>query len=113
MTTNSLPKVKEIPTGPAAAAMIASGLGALTIGLLTTGSVIITGLKDALNWWSPAGALTGKSGVGVIVWLVSWIVMNALWKDKESDLGKAFVITLVLIGLGLLFTFPPIFEAFE
>jgi hypothetical protein len=75
--------------------------------------VIIPGLKSALNWWSPAGSLTGKTGIGVIVWLVSWALMNTLWKDKDYDLGKAFVTTLVLIGLGVLLTFPPVFEAFE
>ncbi len=113
MTTDSLSKKETIRTGPAAAALIASGIGSLTIGLLTTGAVLSAGLKSALNWWGPAGPLTGKTGVGVIVWLLSWVLLNSLWKDKDYELGKAFVITLLLIGLGVLFTFPPVFEAFE
>lgn len=102
-----------VTTGPAAAALVASGIGTLVIGLMTTGAVISEGLKTFLNWWDPAGPLTGKTGVGVIVWLISWIVTHTLWKDRDSDLGKAFTITLILIGLGVLLTFPPVFEAFE
>lgn len=101
-----------VATGVAAAAMIACGIGTLVIGLMTTGAEISEGLKNALNWWNPAGPLTGKTGVGIIVWLISWIVMHTIWKDKEYNLGKAFTITLILIGLGVLFTFPPFFELF-
>lgn len=102
-----------VKNGPAAAALISSGIGILVIGLLTTGAVISEGLKGFLNWWNPAGPLSGKTGVGIIIWLVSWAITHSLWKDCDSDLRRAFTITLVLIGLGLLFTFPPIFEAFE
>lgn len=103
----------KVTTGPAAAALISSGVGTLFIGLFTTGAVLSEGLKEFLNWWNPAGPLTGKTGLAIILWLASWIVMHTRWKDKESDLGRAFIITLILIGLGLLFTFPPVFEAFE
>lgn len=113
MATQSLPENKTTSTGPAAAAMIAGGIGTLMIGVLTTGAVISSGLKSFLNWWNPAGPLTGKTGVGVIVWLVSWLILNTLWKDKESNLRGAFIITLVLVGIGVILTFPPVFEAFE
>ncbi len=122
MTTITTPKEKHttssqtyvhVATGAAAAAFISSGIGALVLGLLTTGSVIIPGLKGALNLWNPAGSLTGKSTFAILAWLVSWLIMSTVWKDKEMDLGKSFIITLILIGLGVLLTFPPVFEAFE
>jgi hypothetical protein len=102
-----------VTTGPAAAAMISGAMGTFVIGLLTTGAVIFEGLREALNWWNPAGPLTGKTGVGVIAWLISWALLNTVWKDKEYDLWKAFIITLIFIALGLILTFPPVFEAFE
>jgi hypothetical protein len=102
-----------VTTGPAAAAMISGAMGTFVIGLLTTGAVIFEGLREALNWWNPAGPLTGKTGVGVIAWLISWALLNTVWKDKEYDLRKAFIITLIFIALGLILTFPPVFEAFE
>ena len=102
-----------VTTGPAAAAMISGAMGIFVIGLLTTGSVIFEGLKEALNWWNPAGPLTGKTGVGVIAWLISWALLNTVWKGKEYDLRKTFIITLIFVALGVILTFPPVFEAFE
>lgn len=98
--------------GAASAAFVSSGIGCLAIGLMVTGAEMSEGLKNALNWWNPAGPLTGKTGVGVIVWLVSWIVLHSMWKDKDVELGKAFTVTLILIALGFLLTFPPIFTLF-
>jgi hypothetical protein len=103
----------EIVTSVASAAFVSSGIGCLVIGLMTTGAVLSEGLKNALNWWNPAGPLTGKTIVGVLAWLVSWAILHFLWKDKEVDFNKTFTITLILIGLGFILTFPPVFEAFE
>jgi hypothetical protein len=102
-----------VATGEAAAAMISGAIGTFVIGLLTTGSVIFEGLREALNWWNPAGPLTGKTGVGVIAWLISWALLNTVWKNEDYDLRKAFIITLILLALGVILTFPPVFEAFE
>ena len=104
---------ERLPNGPAAAAILSAGVGSAVIGLLTTGAVISAGLKSALNWWRPAGPLTGKTGVGVIAWLVSWIVLHTLWRDRDVAFARLLVVTLVLLALGLLLTFPPVFEAFE
>jgi hypothetical protein len=68
---------------------------------------------QALNWWNPAGPLTGKTDVGVIAWLISWALLNTVWKGKDYDLGKAFIITLIGVTLGVILTFPPVSEAFE
>ena len=103
----------KVTTGPAAAAFISGGIGILVLGLMTTGAVISEGLSTFLNWRDPVGPLSGKTGMAIIVWLISWVAMHTIWKDKEYDLNKAFTIMLILIGVGLLLTFPPIFEAFE
>jgi hypothetical protein len=104
--------VEVATAGRAAAALVASGVGTLAIGLLTTLAEASAGLKTFLTWSTPVGPLSGKTGLGVIIWLISWGVLNYLWKDKNSDLGRAFTITLILIALGLVLTFPPVFEAF-
>jgi uncharacterized membrane protein YkgB len=98
--------------GAASAAFVASGIGCLVIGLLTTLAEVSEGLKTALNWWNPAGPLSGKTGLGVIAWAVSWLVLHRLWKDQESDFGRAFTLTLILLAVGFLLTFPPVFELF-
>ena len=103
----------SIKTGPIAAAIISSGIGSMFIGLMTTGAVLSPGLKNLLNLWNPAGPLTGKTTVGILAWLISWFFLNSSLKDKDYELNKAFILTLILLGIGLFFTFPLVFEAFE
>jgi hypothetical protein len=101
-----------VTTGPAAAAMIAGGTGALVIGLMTTLAEVSAGLKTALTFMKPVGPLSGKTLVGVAVWLITWFLLHTVLKGKDSDLVKAFIVTIILVALGLLLTFPPFFEAF-
>lgn len=102
----------HIAVGVASAAFVASGIGCLVIGLMVTGAEMSAGLKNMLNWWNPAGPLTGKTGIGVIAWIVSWVILHTMWKDKDVDFGKVFTVTLIMIALGFLLTFPPIFGLF-
>jgi hypothetical protein len=110
--TNPL-RSRRIPTGPAAAALLASGIGILVIGLMTTGAALSGQLKDALSWYAPAGPLTGKTSVGVLVWLISWAALHRRLAKKDLALRRVFTWTLVLIALGLILVFPPVFEALE
>ncbi len=99
-------------TGPGAAAMVAAGIGTLVIGLATSLAEASAGLGKALAWYGPTGPLSGKTGAGVIAWLLAWIVLHAAWKNKNVELGRAFRWTLALVALGFLLTFPPVFEIF-
>lgn len=108
--------LKDKPDGPAAAVMIASGLGVFTLGLLTTLAVINGSVKSFLEWFQfdqGVGALAGKSTVAVIVFFIAWLVLYLLWRDKDVDLKKSFYIGLGLGILGAIGTFPPFFEMFE
>ncbi len=99
-------------SGVAAAAFVAAGIGCAALGLLTTLAEVSEGVKNLLNWWGPAGPLTGKTGLALILWLVAWLVLHRLWKTKDVNFRKAFLVTLVLIALGVLGTFPTFFELF-
>jgi hypothetical protein len=101
-----------VPTGPAAAALIASGVGCFAIGLMTTVAEYSTPIKDALNWYKPTGPLSGKVGVGVIVWLIAWAILHFTLKDKNPKIQTAATWAFVLIALGFALTFPPIFGFF-
>lgn len=102
----------QIPTGSAAAAFIAAGLGCMALGVLTTLSEAAPAVKNFLNWWNPGGPLVGKTGLAVILWLLAWAVLHQMWKRKAVKVGWATAVTLVLCALGILGTFPPFFEAF-
>ncbi len=104
----------QVKTGEAAAAFVAGGLGCFTIGLMTTLTEMpaLVNLKNALNWWNPAGPLTGKTGVGVIVFFLSWLIAHLVLREKNVNLKLMFVVSMALTFIGLLLTFPPVFELF-
>lgn len=101
-----------LTNGPAAAAILASGIGSLTLGLFTCLAQALPPLSSALSFYDPAGSLSGKTTLAVVTWLVSWGLLHLLWKREQVDFGKVFTASLTLITLGLLGTFPPFFQMF-
>ena len=100
----------EAKNGLIAAAMLAAGIGCLFLGVMTSLSEGIHPVENALNWYNPVGALTGKTWVALIVWLVSWGILASKWKDQEVNFGTVYKATLILVALGLLMTFPLFFD---
>lgn len=96
--------------GAASAAIVASGIGCFFIGFFTTLAEISPAVKTALTWSGPVGPLSGKVGMGVILWIITWVILHYRWQDKSTDFGKSLTWTLIFFGLGLLLTFPPVFQ---
>ena len=103
---------KTIPNGLAAAALLAGGIGAFFMGLITTLAEASVPLANTLKFVAPVGPLSGKTIVTVIVWLVSWVILGNVWKGKDVNFSKIAVAAFVLLALGILGTFPPFFELF-
>ena len=112
MTTMQELTKSTTPNGPAAAALIASGIGCFTIGLFTTIAEYNTPVKNALNWYNPTGPLSGKVGVGIIVWLIAWLILHLALKNKDPKIKTVATWAFLLIALGFALTFPPIFAFF-
>jgi hypothetical protein len=100
------------PEGPIAAAIIAGGIGAAALGVVTTLAEASTGVKDWLQWSDRVGPLSGKTILAVGVWLVSWAVLHAALRNRPYETRRALVVSLVLIALGVLGTFPTFFQLF-
>lgn len=96
--------------GPALAAILAAGIGCAVLGIVTLWAEASAPFKALMLWWPPAGPLTGKTTVAVIAWLVSWIGLHLRWRHLEMSYTKVWTWTLVLIALGWIGTFPPVFE---
>jgi hypothetical protein len=108
----SVPGVTDKGNGPAVAAMIAAGIGSLTMGVFTTLAEASASIKDFLAWTDAVGPLAGKTGMAVIAWLVSWAILHVLYRNRSASIQRALIITLVLVGLGFVMTFPTFFQAF-
>jgi hypothetical protein len=102
----------ERPTGPVAAAVLATGIGAFVLGLLTTLNEASTGVHDFLEFDEDVGPLSGKTIIAVIAYLASWAVLHGLWRRQRPPLRPFLIATAVLIVLGILGTFPTFFQAF-
>jgi hypothetical protein len=111
-TTASEIDVVEKPEGPIVAAILAGGVGCFALGVLTTLSEASTRVADWLQWNDRVGPLSGKTLVAVIVWLVAWAILHLIFRNKQVETRTALAISLVLIGLGAVGTFPTFFQAF-
>lgn len=98
--------------GPISAAIIAAGVGATALGLLTTLAEADTGVRDAMEWSVPVGPLSGKTTVAVAIWLLAWAVLHTALRNKPYETTRALTISLVPIALGILGTFPQFFQIF-
>ncbi len=100
------------PEGPVSAAVLAGGVGCLAMGVFTTLAEASASFKDWLSWKDDVGPLSGKTGMAVLVWLISWAVLHVVLRGRPFEIGRALTIALVLVGLGVLGTFPTFFQAF-
>ncbi len=99
--------------GALAAALIAAGIGILTLGVVTSAAGAALGFKDWLKWDDTVGPLSGKSSLALIAWAASWPLLHLALFRRDGLLTAAIVISVILIVLGLIGTFPPVFEALE
>jgi hypothetical protein len=104
--------VHDLPNGPVAAALLAGGIGSAAVGLTTLLSEASASVANAMNWYKPVGPLSGKTSIGVIIFFLSWILLHAMYRGKNVDFNKFATFAFILLGIGLLFTFPPFFMLF-
>lgn len=105
-------RAADIHSGEAAAAFVAGGIGIFILGLNTTLAAASEGIADLFRLSEATGPLSGKTTFAVAIWLIAWVVMGFLWRNKEMSLRTPIIISLVLVALGFVLTFPPVFEAF-
>jgi len=103
---------ETMKNGLASAALLAGGIGAFAVGLMTVLVEASPAIKTAFTFVKPAGPLSGKTTIAVIIWLIAWALLGNLWKDKEVAFSKVVAVAFVFLALGLLFSFPPFFLIF-
>jgi len=102
----------EPAEGPVLAAILATGVGAVTLGVLTTLAEASTGIKDFLQFNDRVGPLSGKTILAVIAYFVSWGVLTAVWRRSSPPFRPVVIATVVLLVLAVIGTFPTFFQAF-
>ncbi len=100
------------PFGPVAAVFLAAGIGALVLGILTTVAEANESFKSWLEWSTSVGSLSGKTIIEVITFVVVWAVFGIGLRGKNPNPTSIFMLTAVLVAVGLMLTFPTFFQAF-
>jgi hypothetical protein len=103
---------EDKPEGPISAAIIAGGIGAFALGVLTTLAEANETIKGWLELSKDVGPLSGKTVFAVVVWLVAWALLHSTMRTTRYETRRAFAIAVVLIVLGVIGTFPMFFQLF-
>lgn len=98
------------PNGAALAAFVAAGIGAFAMGFISL--LDAAGVLPLPTLYAPAGGVTGRTTLAVVIWLIAWAVLHSRWKERDMDTGRAHALTIVLTLLGILFAFPPLWALF-
>lgn len=98
--------------GIAATALLAAGVGALVLGLLTTLAEASTSVKDFLQFNDRVGPLSGKTIIAAAVYFGALLVFALIWRRRQLALKPVFIAAVILLALGVLGTFPTFFQAF-
>jgi hypothetical protein len=110
--TTRQPEPTQRSEGPAAAAVLAAGVGAFTLGLLTTLAEASASVNDALAFYDRVGPLSGKTIIAVGVWLVTWLLLQVTAARRLALTRTVLAVFGILLALGVLGTFPIFFDLF-
>jgi len=100
------------PSGPAAAAILAAGIGCFVMGLVTSLAAGVSTFSSAIAFVKPVGPLSGKSDIAIAAYFIAWLVLYLVWRKKDVNIGRVGTATLILVGLGIVGTFPTFFNLF-
>jgi hypothetical protein len=101
-----------MPNGSGAAAILSAGIGSFMIGFLAIAADKSDLLKRLFIFYKPTGPLSGVTTVAILVWLITWGILEGRWRKRNVSLTRVSTVALVLLGLSLLLTFPPVAERF-
>ena len=101
-------KSKEVANGAALASFLAAGIGAFAVGLIVILNEAHIFVAPAL--YAPAGGVTGRTTLAAAIWLIGWAVLHNRWKNRQVESRKVYLFGLILIGLGVLLTLPPVWK---
>jgi hypothetical protein len=99
-----------VSNGAALAAFLGAGIGALGLGLIVFLNEL--GVFEVPALYGPSGGVTGRTAAGVVIWLVAWAILHSRWKDRRMEPTGPFVMALILIAVGFLLCFPPVWHLF-
>jgi len=103
--------IPAMTNGSGAAAILAAGVGSFALAVLAIAGDKSALVKTWLVFYKPTGALSGVTTLALVVWILTWGILELRWR-KKTVAARTSLIALVLLGFSLLLTFPPIVDLF-
>jgi hypothetical protein len=100
------------PNGGIAAALLAAGIGCAAFGVLVVLAEASAAVNGMLTVSEGAGPLSGKGLGATVLWAVAWAVLHIMLRNRELPWRPVARTTTALVTVGLVATFPPIFQLF-
>jgi hypothetical protein len=101
-----------IPNGSGAAAILSAGIGSFALAVLAFAGDKSATAKNLLVFYIPTGPLSGVTTSAILLWLFTWGILEWRWRNRTVAVGRTNAIALILLGLSLLLTFPPVVDLF-
>ena len=107
MNPQANPPPPNPPNGAGAAALLAAGLGAASLGLLSLLADKLPSTKPAFTLYHPTGPLSGVTTAAVLFWLAAWALLHWQWNNRSVPIRPVLIAAFLALLAGLLLTFPP------
>jgi hypothetical protein len=106
------PNTPALTNGSGAASVLAAGIGSFVLAVLACAEDKSAHIKSILNFYKPTGPLSGVTTLAILIWLFTWAILEWRWRRREVAVGRISAIALVLLGLSIALTFPPVVDLF-
>jgi hypothetical protein len=106
------PNTPTLTNGSGAAAILSAGIGSLALAVLAIAGDKSASIKSILVFYKPTGPLSGVTTIAILIWLFTWGILEWRWRNRSIAAGRTNAVTLILLGLSLLLTFPPVSDFF-
>jgi hypothetical protein len=102
--------IPVIPNGSGAAAMLAAAIGSFVLAVIAFAADKSVPIKNSLNFYEPTGPLSGVTAVAIVFWFLVWGFLEWCWRKRAVAMSRVKRVSLALLVLSILLTFPPIVD---
>jgi hypothetical protein len=106
----NLDEIRDRAFGFTAATLIGGGFGVALFGVITFISERWVSTQPGLTLTTSVGPLSGKVVYSIIGWLVGWGILAMILRSRNVSENLTYRITGILVAIGFVLTFPPIWK---
>jgi hypothetical protein len=112
MSKAGLAETAALKSGSGAAALLAAAVACFALAVLAILGDKSDSIRSHLIFYKPTGPLSGVTTCAVLVWLVTWIILEWRWREKTVAVGRIVAVAFALLVLSLILTVPPVGDLF-